>query len=185
MESTLGTLTVPGLGLDRIDAAVEAGGAQSDLATALGACLDRVKVVVEMVDQLAQVHPYVSAAWRILTAVYKAVEQQREMDDKVVELIKTMVEVYSFTEDINFVVEKIKILEDTLIKIAKQTLECAKFLEEYRQHGFSGRAFQTVFLNKHGKRIEELSTDLVKLREAFDHALSTQILSHTTRLGKL
>lgn len=61
------------------------------------------------------------------------------MDDNVVELVKIMVELYSFKDHINFVVEKIQVLEDTLIKIAKHTLECANFLQEYKQHTFSGQ----------------------------------------------
>ncbi|KAJ7023932.1 hypothetical protein C8F04DRAFT_1239877, partial [Mycena alexandri] len=96
-----------------------------------------------MGDKLAQVHPYVFAAWSILSAVYQAVKQQLEMDEKVVKLVKTMVEIYSFKDDIHFVVEKIQILEETLIKIAQQTLKCANFLEEYSQPKFSERAIRT------------------------------------------
>ncbi|KAJ7018469.1 hypothetical protein C8F04DRAFT_1198951 [Mycena alexandri] len=137
MESALGTSTTAGPNLDRIDAAVEAGGAQSDLATALSAMLNNLDVVVKMGDKL--VHPYVAAAWSILSSVYQAVKQQREMDEKVVKLVKTMAEIYSFKDDIHFVAEKIQILEETLIKIAQQTLKCANFLEEYSQPKFSGQ----------------------------------------------
>ncbi|KAJ7692669.1 hypothetical protein B0H16DRAFT_1850514 [Mycena metata] len=111
MESTLVTLPTAGPSLG---AAVEVGGSQNDL-----------------------VHPYVSAAWTILSSVYQAVRQQREMDDKVVKLVKDIVELYSFKDDIHFVVAKIQILEDTLIKIAKHTLVCANFLAEYSQPKFS------------------------------------------------
>ncbi|KAJ7734878.1 hypothetical protein B0H16DRAFT_1695797, partial [Mycena metata] len=97
MESLL-TQTPAKPNLDRIDAAVEAGGSRSDLATALDACLDRISVVVKMGDKLAQVHPYVSAAWSILSSVYQAVKQQHEMDDKVVKLVKDIVELYSFKD---------------------------------------------------------------------------------------
>ncbi|KAJ7720330.1 hypothetical protein B0H16DRAFT_1699980, partial [Mycena metata] len=137
MESTLVTLPTAGPSLDGINAAVEVGGSQNDLATALGVCLDHIDVVVKMGDKLAQVHPYVSTAWSILSSVYQAVKQQREMDNKVVKLVKDIVELYSFKDDIHFVVAKIQILEDTLIKIAKHTLLCANFLAEYSQPKFS------------------------------------------------
>ncbi|KAJ7018399.1 hypothetical protein C8F04DRAFT_1199031 [Mycena alexandri] len=160
MESALlKTSTTAGPNLDRIDAAVEAGGAQSDL-----------------------IHPYVSAAWSILSSVYQAVKQQREMDDKVVELVKTMVELYSFKDNINFVVEKIPILEDTLVKIAKQTLECANFLEEYSQPKFAERAIRTAFVNDNQRKIDDLSEELVKLKESFTHSLRIQNLSLTTEI---
>ncbi|KAJ7036210.1 hypothetical protein C8F04DRAFT_1181487 [Mycena alexandri] len=150
MESALRTSTTARPNLDRTDATVEAGGAQSDLATALSACLNHLNVVVKMGDKLAQacdglpwlnisLIPLLPIAWSILSSVYQAVKQQREMDEKVVELVKTMAGTYSFKDDIHFVVENIQILEETLIKIAQQTLKCANFLEEYSQPKFSGQ----------------------------------------------
>ncbi|KAJ6549791.1 hypothetical protein B0H19DRAFT_1237004 [Mycena capillaripes] len=165
MQKTVGILSPVGSGFGEVDAAVEARAAQNDLATALGACIDRLQVFVNMGDKIAQ-----------------AVKEQREMDKEVVGLVKTMVEVYSFKEDVNFVPEKIKILEDSLIKITQQTLACANFLEEYRQHIFSGRAIRTTFLNNNRKRIDDLSEELVKLRESFTYALNTQTLFHTTEI---
>ncbi|KAJ6559973.1 quinon protein alcohol dehydrogenase-like superfamily [Mycena capillaripes] len=184
MQATVGIPSPIGSAFDKVDAAVEAGAAQNDLATALGACVDRLDVFVKMGDKIAQAHPYLSAAWTILTSVYQAVKQQQEMDKEVVDLVNTMVEVYSFKEDINFVSDKIKILEDGLTNIAQQTLKCAKFLEEYKQHGFSGRAIRTSFLNSNRKRIDDLSEELVKLKESFTHALSTQTLFHTNEIRK-
>ncbi|KAJ7727488.1 hypothetical protein B0H16DRAFT_1778683 [Mycena metata] len=173
MESTLVTLTTAGPSLNRINAAVEAEGSQNDLASALGACLDHIDVVV---------HPYVSAAWSILSSVYQAVKQQHEMDNKVVKLVKDIVELYSFKDDIHFVVAKIQILEDTLIKIAKHTLVCANFLAEYSQPKFSERAIQTAFVNDNQRRIDDLLDELVKLKESFTHALRIQILLLTTEV---
>ncbi|KAJ7779963.1 hypothetical protein B0H16DRAFT_1448444 [Mycena metata] len=173
-EATIG---LPDLIIERLDGVVETGAAQNELATALGACLDRLDVVVKMGDKLAQVHPYVNAAWVILTSVHQAVKQQREMDDNVVELVKTMVKLYSFKDHIDFVVEKIQILEDTLIEIAKQTLECANFLQEYKQQTFSGRTIRTAFVNTNQKKIEDMSKELVNLKELFAHALIAQGLA--------
>ncbi|KAJ6559983.1 hypothetical protein B0H19DRAFT_1375904 [Mycena capillaripes] len=182
MQATVGILSPIGSAFDKVDAAVEAGAVQNDLATALGACVDRFDVFVKMGDKIAQAHPYLSAAWTILTSVYQAVKQQREMDKEVVDLVNTMVEVYSFKEDINFVSEKIKILEDSLTKIAQKTLARANFLDEYRRHGFSGRALRAAFLNDNRKRIDDLSAELMKLSQSFSYALSVQTLSHVTEI---
>ncbi|KAJ7752320.1 hypothetical protein B0H16DRAFT_794664 [Mycena metata] len=198
MESTLVTLPTAGPSLDGINAAVEVGGSQNNLATALGVCLDHIDVVVKMGDKLAQVHPYVSTAWSILSSVYQAVKQQREMDNKVVKLVKDIVELYSFKDDIHFVVAKIQILEDTLIKIAKHTLLCANFLAEYSQPKFSGqfcicrcisctdmyseRTIRAAFVNDNQRRIGDLSNELVKLKESFTHALRIQSMLLTTEV---
>ncbi|KAJ7698351.1 hypothetical protein B0H17DRAFT_332784 [Mycena rosella] len=156
--------------------------AQNELVTAVGACIERLDAFAEMGDEITKIHPYVSAAWKILTSVYEVVKQQHEMDKEVVDLVNTMVVVYSFEEDIKFVAEKIKILEDTLLKIEQKTGECANFLEEYKQHSFSERAIRTAFLNNNRKRIDDLSQELVKLKESFTHALRTQSLSDTTEI---
>ncbi|KAJ7766172.1 hypothetical protein B0H16DRAFT_1687182, partial [Mycena metata] len=185
LQSGVATLGLPQPILDRVNGAMESVSAQTELATALGTCLDRLDVVVKMVDRFAEVHPYLSLAWNILSSVYQAVKQQRDMDDNVVELVKIMVELYSFKDHINFVVEKIQVLEDTLIKIAKHTLECANFLQEYKQHTFSARAIRTAFINTNQKRIEDMSKELIKLKELLAHALSVQALSLAVETQKL
>jgi hypothetical protein len=60
------------------------------------------------------------------------------MDDEVVKLAKTMVDVYAFVKDVKFLVPNTKPLVDALTEIAKHTVECANFLEEYVNRGFSG-----------------------------------------------
>jgi hypothetical protein len=65
------------------------------------------------------------------------VQNQRETDDKVLQLVQTMVELYSFAEDIESLRDKMKSLEN-VVEITKQTLECAIFIQEYTGHGFAG-----------------------------------------------
>ncbi|KAJ7704253.1 hypothetical protein B0H16DRAFT_1482660 [Mycena metata] len=120
MKKTAGILSSGGSGFDTVETTVKVAVVDNDLATALNTCLNRLDVFVKMGDKLAQ-----------------AVKQQHEMDNQVVDLVKTMVEVYSFEEEINFVPEKIRILEESLLKISQHTLDCANFLEEYKQHGFA------------------------------------------------
>jgi hypothetical protein len=50
-----------------------------------------------------------------------------------------MVEVYSFVEDTEFLAQKIKSLEDQTLAIAKQTQECAYFIQEYTAQGFCSK----------------------------------------------
>jgi uncharacterized protein YwgA len=68
------------------------------------------------------------------------VEKQQDMDEKVLELVQTMAEVYSFVDDVESL-EKVKRLKDVVVEITKQTVECAIFIREYTGHGFSGIAF--------------------------------------------
>jgi hypothetical protein len=72
--------------------------------------------------------------------IVQAVEKQQDMDEKVLELVRTMAEVYSFVDDVE-PLEKVKRLKDVVVEITKQTVECAIFIREYTGHGFSGIAF--------------------------------------------
>jgi hypothetical protein len=64
--------------------------------------------------------------------------KQQETDAKLLKLIQTMVEVYSFVKDTESAFEKIKPLEETVLAIVKQTAECAIFIQEYTGSGFCG-----------------------------------------------
>jgi len=49
-----------------------------------------------------------------------------------------MEDVYSFVEVGDAVQGKIKLLDEVIAKILKQTVECAFFIREYTGHGFIG-----------------------------------------------
>jgi hypothetical protein len=66
------------------------------------------------------------------------VKSQLERDAKVIGLVKTMKDVYSFVEASDSFKQKVQLLEETIEKILKQTVECAIFIREYTGHGFGG-----------------------------------------------
>jgi S-adenosylmethionine/arginine decarboxylase-like enzyme len=68
------------------------------------------------------------------------VEEQHDMDEKVLELVQTMAEVYSFVDDVQYL-DKVKRLQEVVLEIAKQTVECAIFIREYTGRGFTGIKF--------------------------------------------
>ncbi|KAJ6616366.1 WD40 repeat-like protein [Mycena sp. CBHHK59/15] len=119
---------------------------------------------------IPKLHPYANVAWKVLTSVYQVVIKQQETDDKLLKLIQTMVEVYSFVEDTESVSQKIKRLEETVLAIVKQTAECAIFIQEYTGTGFSARSLWS----DSSKKIDELSDSLRKLKEALDSSMSIQ-----------
>ncbi|KAJ7798020.1 hypothetical protein B0H13DRAFT_1933872 [Mycena leptocephala] len=79
-----------------------------DLASGLQGVVSKLDLVLQIGEEFAQIHPYVNAAWKILTSVYEAVKKQQETDDKVLQLLQTMVEVYSFAEDVEYLSDKIR-----------------------------------------------------------------------------
>ncbi|KZP04124.1 hypothetical protein FIBSPDRAFT_711046, partial [Athelia psychrophila] len=84
-----------------------------------------------------QVHPYADTAWKVLSLVYKAYQQQKETDANVVALFDKMAALYSFVDDLEEgLPSKIKRLERTIVRVLEKTTECGKFFREYTQQKF-------------------------------------------------
>lgn len=66
-------------------------------------------------------------------------KKQQEADENLLKLVETMADVYSFVEDTEFLADKIKSLQEKALAIAKQTVECAYFIQEYTANGFAGK----------------------------------------------
>lgn len=49
-----------------------------------------------------------------------------------------MEDVFSFADDVQTLPDKLKHLENVIIKILLQVVECTLFIQEYTGHGFSG-----------------------------------------------
>jgi hypothetical protein len=108
-----------------------------------------------------------------------------------------MANVYSFVEDIDFLAERIKSLEDKVLAIITQTVECALFIQEYTVNGFcsesldhsigtmfnfgSARGVRNTWAHA-DKTIDDLSDTLVKMKDSFDGSLTVQGLFLSTKL---
>ncbi|KAF7342157.1 WD40 repeat-like protein [Mycena venus] len=156
-----------------------------DLESALSAITAKLELIVGIGDEIATIHPYINIAWKVLTSVYKVVKKQKDTDAKLTKLVETMVEVYSFVEDVDFLPQKIKGLELKTLAIAKQTVECALFIQEYTANGFSRRAIENSWTLAE-KKIDDLSAVLRNLKDSFEGRLAVQSLFLSTKmLGKI
>ncbi|KAJ7808899.1 hypothetical protein B0H14DRAFT_1508795 [Mycena olivaceomarginata] len=117
-------------------AAVEGPSSGAKLSDTLSGILSALENIVKVGDELAKIHPYANAAWKVLTSVYNIVKSQREADDKVVKLVEAMAMLYSFATEVDSVVKNSKPVEDTVLRITMQTMECALLIREYSGHGF-------------------------------------------------
>jgi hypothetical protein len=95
-----------------------------------------------------------------------------------------MENVYSFVEASDSFQHKVQVLEETIHRILKQTVECAIFIREYTGHGFTGlqghlldtlpllidiqgRAVRQTF-GDDKQKIDELKNTLVSLKRSLD-----------------
>ena len=63
---------------------------------------------------------------------------QLDRDAQLVGLVNAMEDVYLFVEASESFQVKVHVLQRTIDKILKQTVECAIFIREYTGHGFGG-----------------------------------------------
>ncbi|KAJ7823385.1 hypothetical protein B0H13DRAFT_2376076 [Mycena leptocephala] len=126
--------------------------------------ITKLDIFIKVVDGVSEINPYARAAWKLLTLLYEAVKSQQATDNKTLELVQNMVEVYSFVEDVESLSQKIKRLENVVTEITKQTLECAIFLRRLIQNTWSDTS----------QKIDGLSAALLKLKDAFDRGLAFQ-----------
>ncbi|KDQ58361.1 hypothetical protein JAAARDRAFT_46862 [Jaapia argillacea MUCL 33604] len=94
-----------------------------------------------------QIHPYVNAAWKAVSLVYKCFRNERQF------LGST--------------------LEDVIKGIMKQTVECVIFIQEYAGRGFAAKAISRPLSNTEAK-IDEFSKSFIGLANSLDTALGVQ-----------
>ncbi|KAJ7327462.1 WD40 repeat-like protein [Mycena albidolilacea] len=154
----------------------------SQLNSALASITSRLHIIVRVGDKLATIHPYANIAWKVLTSVYQVSRKQQDTDEKLLKLVETMVEVYSFVSDVDSLIQKIQGVENKLaLAIVKQTVECALFIQEYTANGFCNRAIRNTWTQA-DKKINDLSETLLRLRASFDGGLTIQTLFVSTKM---
>ncbi|KAH9921270.1 hypothetical protein B0H21DRAFT_201833, partial [Amylocystis lapponica] len=136
--------------VEGVAAAIES---QTPLQKALETLLSKLSTVqslVAVVDEIAKIHPYVNAAWQIVSAMYRAIKAQHDRDQKIIELVDAM-----------------SYLHGLLSKIMPQIWECALFVQEYIADGFAKR-LKHQSLSDCTQKIADMKDNLFKLRNSLD-----------------
>ncbi|KAJ7663435.1 hypothetical protein B0H17DRAFT_1211687 [Mycena rosella] len=137
----------------------------SGLVTALASVTSKLEILVHIGDEIATVG--FLFIYRVLTSVYQAAKKQQENDDKLLKLVETMADAYSFVRDVDFLTHKIQSVEDKALAIVKQTVE--------------SRAVQNTW--KHAdQKINDLTAAFLTLKDAFEGRLIVQTIFISTKL---
>jgi len=134
-----------------------------------GPFLLQVKWVVDAVGKFAQIHPYASAAWTILSSIPKVIIQQVERDQKIKMLLgvlKQALEVVKEAEDLEERCHD-KVQAEIISRMLQQAGECGHLIQSYaKDTGFWERLAKNVVRNA-DKFIEECCSSLRELQKAF------------------
>ncbi|KAK7683553.1 hypothetical protein QCA50_013388 [Cerrena zonata] len=142
--------------------------------------LDCLNTVVSKIDDLAKVHPYANLAWQICSSLYKAAKTQLETDGKMIGLVGTMNDTFSFVEDLDGLPDKIVRLEDIITSILQQTAECALYIREYVRQSFAGRMLEQLWKD-HSSKIDEFTGAFTELQKSLDSGMLLQNTFVTSR----
>ncbi|KAF7363076.1 WD40 repeat-like protein [Mycena venus] len=133
----------------------------------------RLDVVVKIGGVIAKIHPFAELAYNVLTSVYDVVKKQQNTDQSIVQLVNTMVDVYSFTKDVNSLPD-IERIEGVVSVIVQETARCALFIREYTAHGFAARLVGQI-ISQDTQTIQDFMAAFDKHKQSLDWALGVHI----------
>ncbi|KAI0337171.1 WD40 repeat-like protein [Trametopsis cervina] len=120
-----------------VDAAFEA-------ASTWGSLLKNIGAFASLVVEISKIHPYVHAAWKVLSITPGVIKEQLETNDQLRNLVAAMERAHEFVHSAE-PLEKVKMHEASFEKLAHATLECALLIREYvRTDNFAMRAVKNI-----------------------------------------
>ncbi|KZP30747.1 WD40 repeat-like protein [Athelia psychrophila] len=183
LEGLSETLTAPGSTAvtDAMSAAGDAVTAlsHSDIVGSFEMLVNKLGILVMIGDEIAKIHPWVNLAWNVLSVGLKLVKAQQDRDHKITALIETMQSIYYIV--VGSEILKDERLQDVLIRILKQTVDCGFFIQECtRGRTFAGKAITEAFSNTDGM-LSQYEETFKKLREEYTGRIATQTAVVTSK----
>ncbi|KIM90604.1 hypothetical protein PILCRDRAFT_1868 [Piloderma croceum F 1598] len=156
------------------------------LSAVWGPLLQNIKIFIELVDEIAEVHPYAKMAWNILSASYKIIVAQTDRDDCITRLVEVMDDIYLFVQEAE-PVKKIKSHGRIVALMAQQTTECAYFIRDYATNkNFWKRALNDSFMSTVDSKIKQYEDKFKELKLAFqDHTILQTRITVSRIMGDL
>ncbi|KAL5522077.1 hypothetical protein ACEPAF_1934 [Sanghuangporus sanghuang] len=144
---------------------------QGNLYEAIGKLLSRLDAFQQVVNTLSEIHPFLAIAWKLVTGLYKVVEKVFRTDTKVIDLVRSMVNAFDFVRDVQTLQGKSTGLQEAIVGLLKQTIECCLFVSRYTSRSFLGRMFDVCS----GEKIDEFERSLA----SFKQQIESGVILHT------
>ncbi|KAI0705953.1 WD40-repeat-containing domain protein [Cytidiella melzeri] len=154
---------------DAIDSTLAAVQQSGDLYFAVQTLFGKLDSIKPILDDLATIHPFVSAAWTMASALYRVIDKQFKTDQAVVELAEKLSDCLDFALDAEQVRKKLEGVHSTVAKLFDQITECCLFIREYTGKGFVGRA---LCLEDQQSKIDAFVESLDTLRRYIDQGIT-------------
>ncbi|OCB85826.1 WD40 repeat-like protein [Sanghuangporus baumii] len=104
---------------------------------------------------------------KVVDDLSEAVENVFETDRKVIALVRSLGEAFSFVCEAQTLKDRAASLQQPIDRLIKQTIECCLFVRQYTDHGFVGRMFD---IDKSDK-LDKFERTLANLKQQIDSGL--------------
>ncbi|GJJ10671.1 hypothetical protein Clacol_004898 [Clathrus columnatus] len=92
--------------------------------------IQRLSIFSDLVQKFADVHPYAKTSWSIISTVITIITDTQKIDQNILDLFETLDSTYEFIEE-STEIQSHPSYQRILSSLAKQTLECAYFIQGY------------------------------------------------------
>ncbi|KAG9308623.1 hypothetical protein JVU11DRAFT_11731 [Chiua virens] len=156
-----------------VDTVTQVVNSAQTFATTWDVLLKRIKLFDQIVTGIAEIHPYTSLAWSVISAAHKVLVNQNDRDDQITRLAGTMSDVLAFVHDADPLkadrahVEPLKLL-------TQQVMECAYFIRDYAEHKSFVTRLAKYTLSDINSKITDYQRRLQELRDAFLRGVGLQ-----------
>ncbi|KAF8835688.1 hypothetical protein BDN67DRAFT_1072304 [Paxillus ammoniavirescens] len=133
-----------------------------------------LRLMIKLIDNVAEAHPFLKVGWALLSSVYTAVQQQRLDDRDVQGLAESLRELVGVAGDCP--VADIKGTPDVIPSIARLALDVASLIDEYTKSPLIVRLGQSQITGVRA-RIKQCQVDVQALHEK----LRTRILAYIAK----
>ncbi|KAK7685643.1 hypothetical protein QCA50_010987 [Cerrena zonata] len=124
-------------------------------------------VIMDKMDDLAELHPYANIAWKICSSLYETVKQKHLNDRSLLSLVETMNKTFSFVNTLDNLPEKIKDLKEVITRVLGQTTECSLFIRKYVDRGSATNIIMESWQSQKPK-IDEFMEAFANLQKDLD-----------------
>ncbi|KAI0685266.1 WD40-repeat-containing domain protein [Cytidiella melzeri] len=152
----------------------------SNLYSSVESLVGKLDALKGIADELAKIHPFVSAAWTVASALYGVITKQMKADQAVVDLAEALSRSLDFALDAHLLRDKFRSAESTVARLFNQITECCLFIREYTGKGFVARM---VRLEDQKSKIDAFKQSLIDSRLAVDQGVNIHAAIVTVRIA--
>ncbi|KAG6373795.1 hypothetical protein JVT61DRAFT_5940 [Boletus reticuloceps] len=135
--------------------------------------LQRIELIDKIITGIAEIHPYASMAWSVISAAKQVLVNQKNRDNQIMCLVGTMSDAFTFVHDAE-PLKTIKVHMKTITLLVQQVTECGYFIIDYaKRKNFWIRMAKYTISDIDG-RIKEYEEKFRELKAALLEGVAVQ-----------